>query len=103
MVGFDPQSHAAAQRVTRAQHNAQAQAAAAREILLRGSDEVPSVGLGVGMRNAQRGRRHFASADKRDERWNIGERVGAQRQPFGLQRGEQHLFTVTRAEFLRTR
>src|SRR5216683_3551839 len=47
MVGFDPKSHAAAQRVTLTQNNAQAQATAAREILLRAGDKVPSVGLGI--------------------------------------------------------
>ena len=48
MVGFDPKSHAAAQRITLTQDNAQAQAAAARELLLRAGDKVLSVGLSVG-------------------------------------------------------
>src|SRR6202140_464889 len=64
MVGFDPKSHAAAQRVALTQDNAQPQATAIQEFLLRAGDKVLSVGLSVGMRNAQRGRRHFARADK---------------------------------------
>ncbi len=95
MVGFDPKSHAAAQRITLTQDNAQAQAAAARELLLRAGDKVLSVGLGVGMRNPQRGRRHFARADEWHERWNIRARVEAQRQPLSLQWGEFHRSTLT--------
>jgi hypothetical protein len=88
MVGFDPKSHAAAQRVTLTQHDAEAQATAAQEFLLRVGDKVLSVGFGVRMWNAQRGRRHFARADKRHERWNVRGRVEAQRQPLSLQWSE---------------
>ncbi len=92
MIGFDSQSHTAAQRATLTQHNAQAQATAVQEFLLRAGDKVLSVGLGVGMRNAQRGRRHFAGADEWHKRWNIRASVEAQRQPLSLQRSEVHFF-----------
>src|ERR1700693_1648028 len=44
MVGFDPQSHAAAQRGTLTHDNAQPQATAVQELLLRAAHKVLSVG-----------------------------------------------------------
>src|SRR5260370_33045459 len=92
MVVFDRKPEPAAERVPLTHKNAQAQAAAVREFLLRAGDKVLSVGLGVGMRNAKRGRRHFAGADEWHKRWNIRASVEAQRQPLSLQRSEVHFF-----------
>jgi hypothetical protein len=92
MFGFDPKSHAAAERVTLTHNNAQPQATAVQEFLLRARDKVLGVGLGVRMRNAQRGSRHFARADEWHKRWNIRARVEAQRQPLSLQGSEDHFF-----------
>src|ERR1700674_2194685 len=95
MVGFDPKSHASAQRVALTQDNAQPQATAIQEFLLRAGDKVLSVGLGIRMWNAQRGRRHFAGADQWHEHWNIRGCVEPQRQPLSLPRGEEHSSTLT--------
>ena len=103
MVGFGPKSHPAAQRVTLTHDNAQPQAAAVQEFLLHARHKVLSVRLGVRMRNAQCGRRHFAGADKWHERWNIRRRVEAQRQPLSLQWGKFHRSTLTCTPILRTR
>src|SRR5208337_856990 len=90
MLGLDHEPYAAAKRFTLAQDDPESQALTVRQVLPRTDDKVPSVFLGVGMRNAQRSRRHFTSADKWHEPWNIRDFVSPQRQPLGLQRNEYH-------------